>query len=130
MRFVNPPVLGASLANYSQAVALPGALLLAGQVALDADGSVVGVGDVTTQLERVIKRIETILEAEGLGLRNVACANVVLCRREDYAAFNQAWSAAFGDHRPARTLTLGELVLEDLLVEVQVTALPSTEEAA
>lgn len=130
MRLINPPALGASLASYSQAVAIPGVLLLAGQVSLAADGSVVGVGDVRRQVQRIMERAVAILEGERLRLSDVAAANVVLRRREDYADFNDAWAAAFGNHRPVRTLTLGELVLEELLVEIQLTAVPRSATSA
>ena len=57
-----------------------------------------------------------LLEAEGASLDDVVKTTVFLRHIGDYAAMNEAYIAAFGDHRPARSavavadLPLGALV--------------------
>jgi 2-iminobutanoate/2-iminopropanoate deaminase len=76
-------------------------LICSGQVGLRA-GSLVdgGVGD---EVAQAIANLESLLGREGTDLRAVAKTTVFLADIADYAAMNDAYVAAFGDHRPARS---------------------------
>ena len=60
--------------------------------------------------------LSALLEGEGASLSSVVKTTVFLKHISDYAAMNEAYVAAFGDHRPARAavavadLPLGALV--------------------
>ncbi|PVX59572.1 2-iminobutanoate/2-iminopropanoate deaminase [Rhodococcus globerulus] len=122
MEFINPPILGKAIAPYSQGVVVNGVLHAAGQVALDAEGRIVGAGDVETQVHCVLDRLECILGERGATLRDVAWATVYLTDRVLYTGLNRAWSERFGDHRPVRSLVVADLVKPGLLVEIQASA--------
>jgi len=100
----------------------------AGACPLDADGSVVAVGDVAGQARQVMANLATALEGAGVGLGDVLKTTVYVATtdREDLVA---AWDVVrrhFGDHDAPSTL-LGVAVLgyPDQLVEVEaVAALP------
>jgi enamine deaminase RidA (YjgF/YER057c/UK114 family) len=66
---LNPPALAAPVLNlYSQvAVSAPGSRLvaIAGQVALDAQGVLVGPGDLEIQAEQAFRNLRAALEAAG-----------------------------------------------------------------
>jgi 2-iminobutanoate/2-iminopropanoate deaminase len=99
---------------YNALVRAGGWLICSGQVGL-RDGSLVG-GGVAAQVTQAIANIETLLSGEGSGLAAVAKTTVFLAHIDDYPAMNDAYTAAFGPHRPARSafavaaLPLGALV--------------------
>ena len=88
-------------------------LVCSGQVGLRDGALAAGVKGQTTQ---AITNLRALLEAEGSSLDDVVKTTVFLVHMQDYAAMNEAYSAAFGDHRPARSavgvaaLPLGALV--------------------
>jgi 2-iminobutanoate/2-iminopropanoate deaminase len=91
---------------YSHAVRDGDLVHCSGQVALDpATGALVD-GDVTAQAERIFANLELVLAAAGCGLGDVLRTGVYLVDLDDFAALNEAFGRAFGDHRPART-TIG-----------------------
>jgi 2-iminobutanoate/2-iminopropanoate deaminase len=51
----------------------------------------------------------------------VVTATVFLTDLTNFAAYNEAWVEAFGDHRPARATVRADLLF-DMLVEVQAIA--------
>ncbi|MGZ4506514.1 MAG: RidA family protein [Blastococcus sp.] len=118
----NPSTLGPAIAPYSQAVVANGFAYLAGQVGLDKDNNVVAPGDVKEQTRVSIERIQTILAEFGAELTDIVSATVFITDLDDFAAFNEAWAAAFGDHRPARACVVAGLLLPGLVVEIQAVA--------
>jgi 2-iminobutanoate/2-iminopropanoate deaminase len=76
-------------------------LICSGQLAL-VDGALVD-GDVASQATQALKNVASLLEGEGSGLRDVVKTTVFLTDMGDFAAMNDAYLAAFGDHRPARS---------------------------
>ena len=89
-------------------------LICSGQLGL-ADGSLVP-GGLAAQLTQAVRNLAALLEGEGSGLFDVVKTTVFLTDMADFAAMNDAYVAAFGDNRPARSafavvgLPLGALV--------------------
>ena len=95
-------------------------LVVSGQVGLK-DGSLVS-GGVRGQLEQALANLRGLLEGVGAGLDHVVKTTVFLRHMSDYAAMNEVYIAAFGDHRPARSaIGVAELPL-NALVEVEAWA--------
>jgi 2-iminobutanoate/2-iminopropanoate deaminase len=95
-------------------------LVVSGQVGL-ADGKMVG-GGVTGELRQALANVEAQLATEGAGLADVVKTTVFLRHMSDYAAMNETYVAAFGEHRPARSaIGVAELPL-GALVEVEAWA--------
>jgi 2-iminobutanoate/2-iminopropanoate deaminase len=70
---LNPDGLPQPVGPYSNVVTIPPGKLVfcAGQVALDANGSVVGEGDIVAQTRQVMENIRLGLEAAGAGFADV-----------------------------------------------------------
>jgi 2-iminobutanoate/2-iminopropanoate deaminase len=89
-------------------------LICSGQLGLR--GGALVEGGVAAQATQAIANLEALLAGEGAGLGTVAKTTVFLADIADYPAMNAAYTAAFGDHRPARSafavaaLPLGALV--------------------
>jgi 2-iminobutanoate/2-iminopropanoate deaminase len=88
-------------------------LICSGQLGL-AEGEL--VDGLAAQVSQAVTNVASLLHAEGASLHNVVKTTVLLTDMSDYAAMNEAYVAAFGGHRPARTafatagLPLGALV--------------------
>ena len=88
---------------YSQGVVANGFVFTAGQTPRDpATGSPVE-GDIAVQTNRVLDNLEAVLKGAGCTLQDVVKATVFMTDLGDFAKMNEAFSARFGSHRPART---------------------------
>jgi enamine deaminase RidA (YjgF/YER057c/UK114 family) len=106
---VNPPAL-VKPSGYSHAVeARAGRLLfLAGQVAFDRDGRVVGQGDLVAQFRQVCENLKAVLAAQGGSLQDVVKLTIFVLDKAQYKAhgkaIGQVYREYFGRHYPAMTL--------------------------
>jgi 2-iminobutanoate/2-iminopropanoate deaminase len=75
-------------------------LICSGQLGLKDGQLVEGVGQQVTQ---AVANIQTLLTGQGSSLASVAKTTVFLADIGDYQLMNDAYIAAFGDHRPARS---------------------------
>src|SRR6476660_10369340 len=126
--FVATPDAPRAIGPYSQATRANGLLFTAGQVGFDpATGELVD-GGISEQTERVLANIGAILEAERLDLSAVVKTTVYLVDMADFAAMNEVYARAFGDHRPARsTVAVGALPKG---VKVEIDAVATTTAAS
>ena len=99
---------------YTPLVRAGGWLVASGQLGL-VGGALVD-GGVAEQLRQAVANLADLLAGAGAGLADVVKTTVFLTDMADYATMNGAYTAAFGDHRPARSavavagLPLGALV--------------------
>jgi enamine deaminase RidA (YjgF/YER057c/UK114 family) len=127
----NPAGLGKPAAPYSHiAAAGAGAKLvfLAGQVAIDGAGNLVGEGDIEKQAAQVFANLGEALRAAGADWSHVVQFMSFLTRRQDipgFAAYRQrAFPTLFprGAYPPNTLLIVNGLVNEKMLLEVQAVA--------
>ena len=106
---VNPPTL-AKPAGYSHAWETQGGktVYLAGQVAFDKDGKVVGKGDLVAQFRQVCENLKAVLVSRGGRLEDVVKLNIYVLSKADYKQKGKEIGAVyreyFGRHYPAMTL--------------------------
>ncbi len=83
-------------------------LFLAGQVAFDKDGNVVGRGDIVAQFRQVCENLEAVVEAQGGTLQDVVKLTIYVLDKNTYmdsrAAIGEVYREYFGRHYPAMTL--------------------------
>lgn len=95
-------------------------LVVSGQIGL-RDGQLVS-GDTVDQLNQAMSNLSGLLAQHGASLADVVKTTVFLRHMSDYPRMNEAYMAAFGDHRPARSaIGVAELPLY-ALVEVEAWA--------
>jgi 2-iminobutanoate/2-iminopropanoate deaminase len=94
-----PPVAG----PYSPAVRAGDWLVLAGQVGLDPATGALVVGGAAAETTQALANVAAVLADCGARLSDVAKVSVFVTDLGDFAAINEAYANAFGDHRPART---------------------------
>jgi len=121
---------GKPIGMYSAGFAVDPARLVfvAGQVAMDAEGRVVGEGDLKAQAAQVYRNLAAVLAEAGCTLRDVVKLTTYLVRNEDWAPFAE-WRRAeypklFPDGvYPANTgVVVVELARPSLLLEVEAIA--------
>jgi 2-iminobutanoate/2-iminopropanoate deaminase len=96
-------------------------LVVSGQLGVK-DGALVG-NDVASQATQAIANLESLLESEGATLGHVIKTTVFLTDMDDFGAMNEAYVAAFGDHRPARSsIGVAALPLKGAVVEIEAWA--------
>jgi len=124
-KILQPKTVPKPISSYSQGVKVKGGhfLFLSGQVPLDAEGNLVGKGDIRAQTRQVFENLKALLE-EGRGsLENIVKLTVFLRNIEDYKAFVETRSQFIGKDYPASTLiAVKDLVNKDWLVEVEAIA--------
>lgn len=118
LELINPEELPTP-ANYTQVIAATGSRLVfvAGQVADDAQGNLVGVGDIADQARQAFANVGHALAAAGAGPEQVTRITIyVVHHRPEYLAdISIARIAVFGDHKPADTLDAHVVTLRELL---------------
>jgi enamine deaminase RidA (YjgF/YER057c/UK114 family) len=125
-RFVNPPGLK-PLGMYSNTACGRGTMVfIAGQVAVDAEGRIVGKGDIEAQAVQVFENLKLALSAAGATFQDVLKLTIFIKNLNP-----QARKAVMGvrgryiSHTspPAATMIgIDRLVEDDLLVEVEAVA--------
>jgi enamine deaminase RidA (YjgF/YER057c/UK114 family) len=112
--------------GYSYAASAPGPLVFfAGQVALDADGNMVGRGDFDAQVRQTFANLELVLAAAGCSFATVLRVNyyVVGLTRERLLAVRATRNTYFTETKPASTLIGVQALFDpDALIEVEVVA--------
>jgi reactive intermediate/imine deaminase len=128
-RAVNPPAVPAPIRGYySNAVRVePGPLLyIAGQVAIDMQGNLVGQGDAAAQCEQILKNIQGICESQGATLADVIKVTVYVTDIQILDKIAPIRLRYFPKDGPASVLVeVSRLVEPDMLMEMEaVVAVP------
>jgi 2-iminobutanoate/2-iminopropanoate deaminase len=128
---LNPPGVARPLGRYSHLsfVSAANLVAVAGQVAVDPDGNVVGLGDVRQQALQAYRNVSRVLEAAGLSLHNVWKLNAYVVGSEAIEPFMDArtefYSSVFPDERdypPITLIAVTRLAFPELLVEIEALA--------
>ena len=126
LELINPADLSTP-ASYSQVAVATGSrhVFVAGQVADDGQGNLVGPGDLAVQARQAFANVGRALAAVGAGPDQVARITIyVVHHRPEYLpAISEARIAVFGDHRPTDVvLGVEALAHPELLIEVDAIA--------
>jgi enamine deaminase RidA (YjgF/YER057c/UK114 family) len=107
----------------SQAVRAGNLVTVSGQVALGADGQVIGEGDSDAQAEQAFDNLEAVLSAAGASLSDIISLTCYLVGTEHYPAYARVRAQRLGAHRPAGTAVIVASLLDArFLIEVQALA--------
>ena len=114
------------ISHYTDAVRAGELLFVSGVVPVDAEGRLVGAGDVVEQARQVFRTMGEVLAAGGASFPDVVKVTVFLTDVDDRAAINSVRQEVFGDARPASTLVeISRLAIPGAKIEVEcVAALP------
>ena len=118
--------LAEPVGHYTDAVEASGFLYISGMLPVNADGELVGTGDVIRQSEQVLDNVGAVLQATGATFGDVVRVGVYVRDMADRELINTVRRRYFGDSRPASTLVeVSALANPDALVEIEAVALLS-----
>lgn len=127
----NPDTINKPRGTYSHVAeaSAPGKIVaIAGQVAIDPSGKVVGAGDIEQQAAQVYENLGNALRAAGGGWGNVIQTMSFLTRKEDIAKFAAYRSREMpklfpaGKYPPNTLVVVSALASDELVLEVQALA--------
>jgi enamine deaminase RidA (YjgF/YER057c/UK114 family) len=126
-RFINPPGLK-QLGTYTHVTAASGGTLvfISGQVAVDAEGNVVGKGDIRAQAKQVFENLKLALAGAGATFEDVIKFTIFIVGLN--ADARKAVMEVRGNYiskanPPAATMIgIDKLVLDELLLEIEAVA--------
>ena len=122
MQIISTPDAAQAIGPYSQAIKAGGFIFTSGQIALKPDGEVV-TGGVEAQTRQVLQNLAAILKEVGATLQDAVKTTIFLADMDDFAAVNEIYAAAFGEHKPARSTVQVAKLPKGALVEIEVIAL-------
>jgi enamine deaminase RidA (YjgF/YER057c/UK114 family) len=124
-RFINPPEIHPPR-GYTHVVETgPGrTVYIAGQVAVDKDGNLVGVNDMAAQAAQVFKNLQSALSAVGASFENVVKLTVFVTDISQLAAVREVRDRYVNTSSPpaSTALQVVSLARPEFLVEVEAVA--------
>lgn len=130
IKLLNPDALGKPLGQYSHMTRVKASeyLFIAGQLAVDASGKVVGADDFDAQCRQTFANIEAALKSQGATFANVVEFTTYMVHSQDIPKFMKFRLREFprmfpsGAYPPNTLLIVDRLVQEPYLVEVKTVA--------
>ena len=130
IKIFSPDVLGKPLGQYSQITRVNASefVYIAGQLATNREGAIIGADDFDAQCAQVFANIETALKSVGAGWGNVVEFTTYLVHSQDIPKFMTYRKREFpkffpdGAYPPNTLLMVDRLVQEPFLVEVKTIA--------
>jgi enamine deaminase RidA (YjgF/YER057c/UK114 family) len=111
---------------YSHVVVVEAAkktIFVAGQLARDGKGDIVGKGDMRAQIVQTGENIKAALEAAGASLADIVKTNTYVTDMEEFFKHTDVRAKYFGSLPTSTTVEVRKLAHPDLLVEIEVVAM-------
>ena len=109
--------------GYSHVARAGKTVYIAGQIALDPEGNLVGPGDVEAQVRQVYANLEAILRELGASLEHVVKLTTYMVDPDHLDAFRKVRNAVCSDPFPPNTLVfIKRLAAPEYLVEIEAVA--------
>ena len=126
-RVIESPKLPAPMRGgaFSAGVEAPAGrtVYVSGQVAMNAEGAVVGEGDAKAQTEKVLENVATVLEEAGGSFDDIVKVTVFITDMAHYDEIHEVRRRHFGEPYPASSMVeVSALIDPRLLVEVEAIA--------
>jgi enamine deaminase RidA (YjgF/YER057c/UK114 family) len=130
IKFENPEALGKPLGQYSHMARVKASeyLFIAGQVAVDQAGNMIGPDDFDAQCVQAFANIEAALKSQGASWASVVEFTTYLVHSQDIPKFMKFRLREFprmfptGEYPPNTLLMIDRLVGEAFLIEVKAVA--------
>jgi reactive intermediate/imine deaminase len=124
VQYLNPSTLSTPT-GYTHVVQVHGGrtLYIAGQVAFDKTGNIVGKGDFAAQVTQVFENLKSALAAGGATFDNVVKVTTFVTDLSQMQTLRSIRGKYYGTNAPASTLVqITKLAHEDLLIEIEAIA--------
>lgn len=114
----------AAIGPYSQAIEASGGrtIYCSGQIPLDPKTGQLVQGSIGEQTTQVMKNLEAVLKAAGVGFAQVVRCTIYLVDMNDFAAVNEVYGRAFPAEPPARATVAVAALPKGSRVEIDAIA--------
>lgn len=110
----------------AQARQIGNTIYVSGQVAYNAEGRLVGEGDIKAQTRQVFDNIRAVLAAAGAGMADIIKINTYITDQSKFMDMLEVRKEIFGANPPASTaVVVAGLAFPGLLIEVEAIAIKS-----
>ena len=126
-RHINPPTLSKPN-GWTQVVIATGSrtIYIAGQTAVDKNGTLVGPCDFRTQAVQVFENLKAALAAAGASFKEVVKVNYYLLDMANAPVMREVRDGYFKSDFPASTLVeVGKLARDEFMLEIEAIAVSS-----
>lgn len=108
----------------AQAKQIGNTIYVSGQVAFNAQGKLVGKGNMKAQTRQVFRNIKAVLAAAGAKMEHIIKINTYITDGSKFMDMLEARGDIFGDNPPASTaVVVAGLAFPGLLIEVEAIAI-------
>jgi reactive intermediate/imine deaminase len=124
VEYLNPPSLSTPT-GYTHVVQVRGGrtVYIAGQVALDKAGNIVGKGDFAAQTTQVFENLKSALAAGGATFDNLVKVTTFVTDLSQMQTLRSIRAKYYGKNAPASTLVqITKLANDDLMIEIEAIA--------
>jgi 2-iminobutanoate/2-iminopropanoate deaminase len=108
---INTPNAPSPIGPYNQAIMAGDTLYISGQICIDPATNALDNKDVQAETHRSMQNLKSILQAAGMGFRNVVKTTIFITDMKQFSDINEVYGRYFEGDYPARET-------------VQVSALP------
>ena len=119
-------VIRAGQPAYTHVVTVSGTgkmIFVAGQLARDANGQLVGPRDMRAQIQQVGENIKTCLEAAGATLADIVKTNTFVTNYEEFSKYGDMRLKYFGPATPtSTTVEISRLADPEAMIEIEAVA--------
>jgi len=125
VQYLNPPTLSVPTGYTHVVQAHSGrTIYVAGQVAFDKSGNLVGKNDFGAQATQVFENLKHALAAAGATFDNLVKVTTFVTDMSQITTLRAIRARYYGKNAPASTLVeIGKLAHEDLMIEIEAIAI-------
>jgi len=116
----------AAIGPYSQAIVCGDLVFTSGQIPLDAKGELV-TGSIEAQSHQVMRNLEAVLMAAGVGFESVLKSTVYVTDLADFSRVNAVYAGYFKATPPARSTVQVAALPRGAAIEIEMIARRSSD---
>ena len=122
---INTDKAPAAIGPYAQAIKANGFLFTSGQIPIDPGTGDIVPGGIEAQAAQVLNNLGAVLNAAGVGFKDVVKTTVFIKDMNDFPKLNAVYAQHFSEPYPARSTVEVARLPKDVLVEIEAVAVCS-----